>query len=155
MIFHLGNNPVDLDTEKTKRIYRDLPAVTQVCDCDGCRNFERAADLLPSEVHTFFGTMGVDPKKITECYVYRKNEDGSLLYGGFYHVCGTLLEDTSERAGVESDSRGSDLFYRLNDAFRVSFHKECLMVEPQFEAPTLQVEIEATLPWVLDVENTY
>ena len=157
MIFTFGSYTVDIDVEKTKRIYNELPLITQGCNCDGCKNFEKATDVLPEAIHAFFDNLGVDLKKIADCNVYCKNEDGTLLYGGFCHVCGTLVHGKSAWVNISETHSyyNSDTAYRLNDNFCVSFQEECLMVEEQFEAPMLQIEFEASIPWVLDKENTY
>ena len=157
MIFTFGNYTIDIDVEKTRQIYQRLPLITQRCDCDGCRNFEKAVDILPKAVRTFFDDLGVDLKRIVERYVNCKNKDGTLLYGGFCHVCGTLIQ--GENAWVNIFPNHSyynpDLAYHLDDNFFLSFQEECLMVEEQFEAPMLQIEFEANIPWVLNKENNY
>ena len=50
---------------------------------------------MPDEVFCFFHSLGIDMKKITEIYVNRANPDGTLLYGGFCHLCGTMPEGKS------------------------------------------------------------
>ena len=157
MIFTFGNYTVDIDVEKTRRIYTRLPLITHRCTCAGCQNFEKSVDDLPKAVRTFFDDLGIDLKKIVECYVNCKNEDGTLLYGGFCHVCGTLIQGESAWVNISKTHSyyNTDLSYRLGDSFCVSFQEECLMVEKQFEPPILQIEFEATIPWVLNKENTY
>ena len=95
MIIHLGKITLDIDVEKTREFYLHASTVTKGCSCDGCRNFEQAAGRLPAPVREFFDRLGVDPQKVCECYVNGANPDGSLLYGGFCHVCGRLLEGES------------------------------------------------------------
>ena len=157
MIFTFGNYAVDIDVEKTKRIYKKLPLISQGCNCDGCQNFENAVDVLPQEVRSFFDNLGIDLKRIVECYVNCKNEDGTLFYGGFCHVCGTLIQGKSAWVNTsETHSYYDPKFaYHINDSFCVSFQEECFLIEEQFENPMLQIEFEATIPWVLDKENTY
>ena len=156
MIFTFGNYTVDIDVEKTKQTYEKLPSVSQRCSCDNCKNFEKAADILPTSVYTFFDALGINLKKIVECYVNCKNEDGTLLYGGFCHVCGTLIQGKSAWVNVSETHSyyNSETAYRLHDNFSISFQEECHLVEEQFEAPLLQIEILATVPWVLDQANT-
>ena len=151
MIFTFGPYTVDIDTQKTQQIYQKLPPITERCHCDGCLNFEKAVDTLPTSVHAFFDTLGVDLKRITECYVYCKNADNSLRYGGFCHVCGTLVK-VNHALATETAAHPT---YHLQNDFHVSFHKDCIMVEAPFENPILQIELEATIMWVLDKENTY
>ena len=157
MIFSFGNYTVDINVEKTKQIYKNLPLITQTCNCDGCQNFEKAVDVLPKVIHAFFNDLGIELKRIVECYVNCKNEDGTLFYGGFCHVCGTLIQ--GESAWVKTTETHSyynpDLAYHLDDNFCVSFQEECFLVEEQFEAPILQIEFQANIPWVLDKKNAY
>ena len=152
MIFTFGNYVIDADTEKTRGIYRTLPLISQSCSCDGCRNFEQAVDVLPEPVLAFFRTLGIDPKKMTECYVNCQNADGTLFYGGFCHLCGTLIQGESAWGKTsEASSRcDADLMYHIDDHFCVSFGEACDLVEVQFEAPVLQIEFQADIPWVLD-----
>ena len=156
MIFTFDNYVVDIDVEKTRQTYKELPLITQGCACDGCQNFEKAVDILPKTVRTFFDTLGVDLKKIVECYVNCKNEDGTLLYGGFCHVCGTLLQGKSAWVSLSETHSyyHTDLTYPVDNHFHLSFQEECLMVEEQFEAPILQIEFVANIPWVLDKETS-
>ena len=157
MVFTFGNYTVDIDVEKTKQTYKKLPLISQRCNCDGCQNFEKSVNTLPSSVRSFFDAIGIDLKKIAECYVNCKNQDGSLIYGGFCHVCGTIIQGKSPWVTISETHSyyNPDLPYHLNDNFCISFQEECLLVENQFEGPLLQIEFTATIPWVLDKENTY
>ena len=157
MIVTVGQYTVDIDVEKTRRAYRALPHITQGCGCDGCLNFEKAVDTLPPQIRGFFDDLGIDMKKITECYVNCKNNDGTLFYGGFCHVCGTLLQGESAWVKVSETHSYYDpnAAYRIDEHVCVSFQKECFLVEQAFEAPILQLEFQANIPWVLDKENTY
>ena len=150
MIFTFGNYTVDIDIEKTRKTYEKLPLVSQRCSCDDCKNFEKAVDSLSSSVRSFFDTVGVDLKKIAECYVNGKNEDSTLLYGGFCHVCGTMIQGTGAWVNVSENHSCYDpaLAYSLDEHFRVSFQEQCLMVDAEFEGPLLQIELEATIPQV-------
>ena len=131
--------------------------VSQNCNCDGCRNFEKYIDILPKAIISFFDTLGVDLRKVAECCVYCKNDDITLLYGGFCHICGALIQ--GESAWIKSSDASShydvNLAYHIDDSFSVSFQEECLLIEEQFDAPVLQVEFEARIPWLLDTKNTY
>ncbi|MDE6642276.1 MAG: hypothetical protein K2K63_17335 [Acetatifactor sp.] len=130
MEFQLGQFHLDIDVQKTRSFYRKSANVSESCSCPGCRNYENAAGILPDEIKCFFNSIGVDIKKPAEVYVNSAHSDGSLLYGGFYHLCGT-------------------------NGFYVSFQEDCSLVEADFPAPVLQMEIEATIPWVLQETNIY
>ena len=72
-------------------------------------------------------------------------------------MCGTLIQRKSAWVNISETHTyyDSDLAYHLDDNFCISFQEERFMVEEQFEAPMLQIEFEANIPWVLDKENTY
>lgn len=95
MIFQFGEYKIDVDVEKTRQFYDRAKTVSEGCQCDGCLNFERAVDKLPQNIRDFFSALGVDMKKICECYVYCAKDENTLYYGGFCHICGTLLSGKS------------------------------------------------------------
>jgi hypothetical protein len=39
-----------------------------------------------------FKLLGIDPRKEGEVYEYLENEDGTHLYGGFYHIVGRIID---------------------------------------------------------------
>ena len=148
MIFKYGQYTVDIDVEKTKAFYARAKRINEVCPCDGCANFERAVKNLPEQVRTFFSRMGIDPAKVAECYVNTTNKDRTLMYGGFCHVCGTMLTG-------EFDWPWEKDAYALGPDFRISFRNEISLLEEGFPKPVIQLEFIANLPWLLEKENTY
>lgn len=70
-------------------------------------------------------------KKVTEVYGEKGREDGTLLYGGFYHLCGTVLEGESAWNVKDSDishwEKARTFF--VTDKFEISFQKECYLLE--------------------------
>ena len=149
MIFEFGLYRVDVDMERTRRWYETEPTASQCCDCDGCVNFDRAADLFPESVKSFFAALGADAKKPIEVYVNYTNKDGTLWYGGWYHLCGTLLSEGEElwqvTEGKPFGSRGFQIFFRGR--------ADC--VQENRPRPVVQMELNADIPWVLEKENTY
>lgn len=97
MLFEFGPYKANINISKTKLFYETHGLAAGGCDCDGCRNFAKAVDALPLPVRSFFTQLGIDIQKPCECYVHYTNEDGTLLYGGFYHVCGTLLNKEGKK----------------------------------------------------------
>ena len=61
MIFEFGHQKVDIDVEKTRQFYHDAYEID--CTCDGCVNFVKAVDTLPTSVKSFFADLGIDLKK--------------------------------------------------------------------------------------------
>ena len=126
---------INVDTERTRAFYEAAPGID--CACQGCRNFSLAAASLPEEARVFLRTLGIAPQKPAETWVNCRQEDGRVLYGGFYHLCGTLLQ-------------GKDGWHTVTEDFRAVFTEDTALVVPNFPRPVLQLEILASLPWLLD-----
>lgn len=148
MLFTFGRYTVDVDVDKTRELYEKLPFISQSCGCDNCINFEKAADFFSGDVTAFFNTLGVNPKKTAECMKYTDNPDGTSLYGGFYHLCGRLVE--GDDAWVEISKSHSvferDLAYKVNEHFFASFRETASSLSEEFNCPLLQLEFEADVP---------
>jgi hypothetical protein len=157
MIFEYGQYMVDVDVARTIQFYEQAEFVSNGCSCDGCRNYEHAVEVLPQPVRSFFAELGIDMKKICECYVNCTNQDGSLLYGGFYHLCGTLSGGRSAwvQNGPDSAYWEKGRTFSVDQNFHVSFSASLDLLEKNFPLPALQLEISANIPWVLEKENPY
>lgn len=157
MIFEFGKYKLDIDVEKTKEFYDKAEMITEGCRCAGCQNFEQAVDILPLEVKKFFANLGIDMRKICECYVNYTNEDRTLFYGGFCHICGDLM--SGESAWIKYDDTSSHWddkkTFAISENFHISFQKEVSSLEKDFPLPAIQLEFSANIPWVLNEENTY
>lgn len=157
MVFQFGQYEVDIDVQRTKEFYSQTESVGETCPCDGCKNFECAVDALPKSVLTFFSDLGIDMKKICRCCVYCKNEDGSLLYGGFYHACGVARKGDSAWVKVNENLAywENTLTFSISPNFHVSVRDKADLLEEGFPMPVIQLDILANIPWMLDTENTY
>lgn len=157
MIVEFGQYKVDIDIEKTKHFYENAELVSKACSCDGCLNFEKAVGILPKSVREFFVNLGIDMRKVCECYVNCTNDDEMLSYGGFYHVCGTLLDGENAWKKI-SDSQAywnDEVTFSVSPDFHISFQKDIDLLETDFPLPVIQLDFTANIPWVLKKKNTY
>jgi len=156
MIFAFGNCKLDVDVDKTKAYYKTAKTVTGDCSCDGCRNYVEAIDFLPKEVTTFFAQLGIDMKKPREVYSINESAGGTLPYGGWYHVCATIIQGenpvvyTSENQTYSIDETKT---FSITDDFKIYFSEKCDLLENDFPRPAIQLEIMVKMPWVLDEEH--
>lgn len=158
MKIQLGNYLLDIDIEKTKKFYETAETITQGCNCLGCCNYEKTTDNFPDKVLNFFDKIGVDITKAAEIMSYVSvNDKKSVLYGGFYHICGTLLSDNTLWNTNDSEvlHLNEDKMYEITDGYRIGFKSECDLLEDNFPLPAVQMEISFTCPWVLETENIY
>ncbi len=156
MIFEFGQYKVDIDVEKTKQFYGGAQSVSSQCSCDNCHNFEKAVDGFSPTVKEVFFNIGVDMKKVCECYVMDDNYDtATSLYGGFYHVCGTLVEGESvwKKTGDNTAHLNDEKMFSVEPGFKISFWEEINLLEDDFPLPVIELEFMAEIPWVLEKEN--
>lgn len=155
MIFDIGIYQLDIDVVQTADYYKTDGGI--VCDCDGCQNYAQVVKFLPSPVLRFFQQFGIDPQKPAEVYVNYAPSKDTVHYGGFYHICGTILKGTEPWIQIGPNS------YALDDQYRIELCKDhsvfittsIHLLDKHFPAPAIQIEIEFILPWVLNKPNSY
>ena len=152
MLIQFGCFKADVDVEKTRQFYRHAPIVSETCSCDGCRNFEKAVQFLPAQVKDFFDSLGVDMRKVCECYTLSENTDGTVLYGGFYHICGTLIEGESawRMEGENTKLWDRKEAFELAPGFCISLQSDIDLPEEGFPQPIIQLEFTADIPWLIE-----
>ena len=157
MLFEFGNYILDIDVDKTREFYIHAQNITADCDCQGCRNYVKWAEELSAEPKYTLENMGVLLEKTPEVYVNCSNEDGTLYYGGFYHVCGKIVRGKNPWMTITENSRTFDegTFVSLADGFRVSFTEDIDLLEENFPTPAIQMEILANIPFVLSERCDY
>ena len=162
MIFKLGESIIDIDVEKTREFYRTANIITDGCTCDGCRNYVKATQYFPKNVQELFDEWGIDLNKAAEIWAICGFDNGKvLLYGGFYHVCGKLLTDTDVWCAKQNDKintlkkREKSLMYEIEKNYSIGFTEDCDLLEENFPAPVIQLEIDFCVPWVLKEKNNY
>ena len=157
MIFRFSDFVLDVDVERTREFY-DREGKWQ-CSCLNCRNYDRAILTAPDTVLDFLRSLGIDPRKPAEVFntTGMLEEDGTISYNGWLHICGTLAEgpDTVTERGTEDGARCLsyrwDLAYRPDPAYPFSILpvKEITLLPEDFPTPAVELEIDARLPWVL------
>jgi hypothetical protein len=156
----LGEYILDIDVCENEKYYKNERYVSEGCECDGCRNYELAVDQVSTDVREMFNKLGIDIKKPAEVYV-NCSENNILFYGGFYHLCGTIVKGESPWE-VVSETKTSTVRHLnenrmicLEKSFRIAFQEGCALLDENFPRPCIQMEILAYLPWVMQKENRY
>ena len=152
MIFEFGKYKLDIDVEKTRAFYRRAGRITDGCTCQGCRNYEQWVGSSCVEPKHVLEQMGVAMEKACEVYVNCPNEDGSVFYGGFYHLCGRILQEAVVWHEVsEGHAALREMsFVELGGGYQVAFTDEVVLLEDDFPVPAIQMEVMANIPWVLE-----
>lgn len=160
MILIIGDYILDINAEETRNYYTSERYISEGCDCDGCQNYELAADQITFEVSKLFEELGVDIKKPAEVYV-NYSESNILCYGGFYHICGKIIKGESPWVITEKteDTMTSHLVEKnmidIANNYKIAFQEECSLINKNFPRPCIQMEILAYIPWVLKKPNSY
>ena len=156
MIFKFEPYVLDVDLEATRAFYSTAPLASEDCGCLGCRNYESAMDALPKETVSFFSQLGIEMKKPRDAYVNMTNADESVLYGGWYHISGQLIEGGIAWEPTAQGWRlGEKEIYTVLKSFRIWFKKECTLLPDSLPPPAIELEFTADIPWVLDEPNSY
>lgn len=151
VLFELGNYILDIDVERTKSFYEYAETITDGCDCQGCRNYAAWAATLSEEPKYKLESMGIQLDKTPEVYANCSNGDGSLLYGGFYHLCGRIVRGKDPWRQVTENGKAldDDVFVSITDNYQVAFTEDISLLEKGFPTPVIQMEIIANIPFVL------
>ena len=142
MLFQFGDTVVEIDAEVTRKYYKSTNFLN-TCTCLGCQNFRQWTKYCPPEVLEQFEKFGIDDmNQIAEIIPFgTKKEDykrhNGMLYGGFYHVVGKIIEP-----GVNSDMK-------LSDTFGIYVPEYTSPALPNFPKPILQIQVCAYIPWVI------
>jgi hypothetical protein len=157
MLFEFGTYVVDIDVDKTRTFYLHAHDLTDDCTCQGCRNYVAWAKSLSAEPKYILKRMGVILEKTPEVFVNCPNDDGSLFYGGFYHLCGRIVACTEEQKNLWHKGHGfdSDEFVSLTENFRIAFSENKDLLEEGFPTPVIPMEIFANIPFLLPEKIAY
>lgn len=157
MRFELGKYLLDIDIERTKAFYAYAEKITDGCICQGCRNYAEWATSLSTEPKWTLARMGIFLEKAAEVYVNHPNDDGSLFYGGFYHLCGRIVQGNEPWRQMAENVKtfNEDAFVSLAENYQVAFTEEIALLEKNFPTPVIQMEIMANVPFILPEKCDY
>ena len=148
MILNLGNYRIEVFKEQMQEYYREEQTIFDSDTNDNTKNFDMAISGIDRNVQIFFQEIGVDIRKPIEMYV--SYEDGPLLvYEGYYHICGNILEGSSPWVKEEGQSfplLDESYMYTIGNSFKCGFSEECTLLYEGFPTPAIQMEVIITLP---------
>jgi len=145
----LGSWIIEVDLRKTKKFYDEYYLITEGCDCDYCANYVLACDKFPQEITELFNSLGIDPRKEGEVSQYMENQDGTHLYGAFYHIVGNIIEGPKLWGPTTEESEVSSPNFVEHSGVEIGFSEDLALVPEGFPTPTIQFEIQMNVPWLL------
>lgn len=143
---------LEIDFERTCNFYKSCHVITDDCKCTDCLNYVGACALIPKKIRDLYVSFGIDPTKEGEVYNMVKNDDGTCLYGGFYHITGRIVEGPDCVVPFMSDENAQVRTFNLLpiiEGYKIGFTPGVSLVPPGFPLPVIQMEFMFTIPWVL------
>jgi hypothetical protein len=141
---------LEIDFERTCNFYNSCHLITDDCKCMDCLNYVGACALVPEKILHLYVSLGIDPTKEGEVYNMVKNDDGTCLYGGFYHITGRIIKgpDCTVISEENSSVRTFNLL-PLVEGYKIGFTQRLSLVPEGFPLPVIQMEFMFNIPWVL------
>jgi hypothetical protein len=150
MIVSIGQWKVYADPVATGIAYqatkRGSPAD---CDCLYCRNFDAIGDAAyPAAFASFADTMGIDIAKTNEIVELGDFREGRVLYEGWFHVVGSIVEGP---VPLDLTSSVGATWHHMTESFQVSLSRQRDLPFDELAAKDLvQLNFLSNVPWVLD-----
>lgn len=152
MIFEIGPYTLNVDVEKTRSANSLIDFSNQSCVCNVCQNYTPAILQVDPVVLNFISQFGLDPRKPSKVMGYDVREE-TMFCGAYYHIVGTIMKAPSPVViiGTSGEKRISpDQHIKMTEHAEFRFDSESQLVPKGFPAPVLQMEIEVSMPWVMD-----
>ncbi len=139
---------ISYDPEATRRAYEAISfGSPEQCGCTDCRNFAAAREVIYTRgVLSVLDRLGIDQRKEAEIYYGGPIGGGRHVYAGWFHFVGSI--ESGE------DAWSPDGMFRpdsVSDSLEIGFSRAFALVPDAFrQGPLMQLEFQATVPWVLD-----
>jgi len=134
---------IQFDRDATSAAYRvALQGGPESCGCDSCRNWCASRErLLPVDFRKLLARLGIPFNHEIEVYHNGRLENGLHSYGGWYHFVGNVLFGEK---GCSANIKFGGL--------SVYFHSKPMLLADSFIGQSVvQLEFDATVPWLSDI----
>ena len=136
MNIQIGSVTINVDEARTRTYYANKSF--NDCECLYCHSFAAHATKFAPYVHAFFHSLGIDDlRHIAELTPCCETEDGRYHSGGFYHLCGAIVDPVP--AEPELLPIGKDFSVFITG-------KTPDLLPEDFPQPAVQLEIDAIFP---------
>ncbi|AJK87495.1 MULTISPECIES: hypothetical protein [Lysinibacillus] len=138
----LNDYIVKIDREKTIKLYKELPKVSEKahCGCEDCQLFAMQILNTSPDVLKFFEQFGVDPTKEAEVWRAIPNEDGFDTYTADYHFIG-VIQGTDDLDWIQIGEASFGLANHDGDL-------PSPMIPSTFSKPIVELAVRITMPHV-------
>jgi hypothetical protein len=150
---------IECDQETTRDLFsRVQSGAPETCGCVPCRNFAAAREqLYPVDVIQLLDSLGIPHDREAEVYHTHRIRPRRHGYGGWFHFVGRIVGglDACKQIGTTKDAPvwGFDL-EKVSAEFKMGFTQRIGLLKEPFQGhPIVQIEFQATVPWVLTEEE--
>jgi hypothetical protein len=147
---------VEADPESTAQVHERIRVGgPEDCGCGDCRNFAAARELAyPEQANDLFRALGIRRDRETEVTGPVALEDGRLLYSGWFHFVGRILEGPvpkeNENAVARPEVVSKLRFHPLTEGFGVLLRPGRDLLPKEFgKREVVQLDFSTEIPWVL------
>lgn len=139
--------------EVTQAAYRDRQrGAADACRCSNCENFARQrVKVYPYEIRELLLALGIDWTKEVGVYAFNDPDNGNYLYTGWFQFAGRILHGETRFSSLEDGG----LLYNLTPItkkFKICFFNSTGCIGFSETVPTVQLEFEVSLPWLLPLD---
>ena len=124
------------------------------CGCKRCLNFAAQRDKIYSTATlALFESLGIQSNREAEIYHMARLESGKPLYGGWFHLVGSIFFGADAAKQVSENTCRPDLEGE-SENFSLGFTSRAHLVRESFKGLQLvQLEFTAQIPWILEAEE--
>lgn len=139
----------EVDTALTEQTYQNVSGGgADTCGCNYCKNYVAYRDkVFPTEIIDLFTELGIDYRKEVEATTWELLPNALHHIGGWFHFKGQVVAGKDYRVPLPSGGHRLDLT-PITDHFSIGFSEGNDLSFFEDKAGLVQVEFEATIPWV-------
>lgn len=117
MNFQIGQCRLFIDVHRTKEFYKDLPRISENCDCEDCSHYETSITDMNIRLFRILKKMGVDLKRqpnINPDGICSTGETNAFTnsYMGYYHLYGNIGKTQHKQKNVDTNGNVTSVSYQ-------------------------------------------
>jgi hypothetical protein len=150
---------IECDAPVTRDLLSRLQSgAPEKCGCTPCLNFAAAREqVYPVDVIRLFDSLGIALDREAEVYHTHRVAPGRHHYGGWFHFVGRIVSGSDAARQIGTTQAGPVWGFDLEKVgvdFELGFTHRIGLLEKPFEGqPVVQLEFQATVPWLLPEEE--
>jgi hypothetical protein len=152
-LVRFGRWTLRAEPEKTRSAYAGLVAASERCGCNICKNFQVAREqVFGHEARALLAELGVDFAREIEVVHTHRIARGRHAYEGWFHLFG-ILESGRDAYVPRGDFFAVEL-EACGETLSLGFTARLRGVSSVWvNAPMVQLDFAAIVPWLLDIDE--